>query len=95
MRKLLARCKRPVPDIELTITVNGETIIVTRYADVDSGQHRGIGFLFACQIWEKGDIWNGIDPRKLWPEMPTMECIIVYGVSSSPRVTIPKAFLKA
>lgn len=70
------------------MTINGETIIITRTGKTDSGQHRGIGFIFACQIWAKGEVWKGIDPRALWPEMPTMEALVVFGVSDSDRVTM-------
>lgn len=69
-------------------TVNGETICISRNGDVVSGQHRGVGFILACQMWA------GLNPekdhsehwKKLWPEEPTLEAILVYGVSDSPEV---------
>lgn len=71
------------------MSVNGETIVINRYGDTDSGQHRLIGFKLACQIF-KSDTAKGEHYRKLWEDVPwdnfTMECLIVYGVSGNPRV---------
>lgn len=77
------------PDDTEPMTLNGETIIIDRYGDVDSGQHRLIGLVFATQLWEglgalgkkQKAHWRG-----LWPEAPSMEGIVVFGVSSNPRV---------
>lgn len=65
-------------------TVNGETIIIGKTGEVISGQHRLIGLIFAAQIWgdpEQHDHWT-----QYWEDEPTMECIIVRGVSESQKV---------
>lgn len=71
------------------MTINGETIIIDRYGEVDSGQHRLVGLVFASQIWhgfgKLGTVWEG-RWKDLWPTEPTMEAIMVYGVSGNQRV---------
>ena len=63
------------------MSLNGETIIVTRTSRTASAQHRLISLIFANQMWKA-------EPEKwpAWTDAPTMECIIVYGISDSPRV---------
>lgn len=65
------------------MSINGETIIITRYGDIDSGQHRIIGFILACQLWQRDNAhW-----AEKWPQEPTMEVLIVTGISGNPKVT--------
>lgn len=66
----------------MIVTINCENIIISRYAEVISGQHRLIGFKRACMIWRKHNhIWRG-----KWPECPVLETSIAFGVSEDPRV---------
>lgn len=58
---------------------NGETVIVGRYGEVLSGQHRLIALVLACQKWAKDDE-EGAHWRKLWPSKPTIETLVVFGV---------------
>lgn len=64
-------------------TVNGETLIVGRSGQVESGQHRGVGFMFAVQLWRGKDKAHWLTK---WPEEPVLESIIVFGVSESVKV---------
>lgn len=64
------------------LTVNGETIVLNRYGDVESGQKRLVALVFAKQIWEGKQKHHW---RELWPEEPTIECVIFYGISKNPR----------
>lgn len=63
---------------------NGETIIVSTYGDVISGQHRLVGFLLAEQIR------TGKRQKEYWadthPDPLTLETIVVYGIDDSPEV---------
>lgn len=65
------------------MTVNGETIIITRTGQIDSGQHRLYAELLAVEMFLA-------NPAKYpkWKVQPTLEAIIVFGVSDSPRVTM-------
>lgn len=57
--------------------LNGESMIIGRTGLTLSCQHRLIGFILACQEYS-------LDPSKyveFWNEEPTLECIIVYGIS--------------
>jgi hypothetical protein len=66
------------------MTVNGETIIISRTGRTSSGQHRIIGAIFAHELWEdspKDSQW-----RKNWPKGPTLQTVVFVGVSDSPRV---------
>ncbi len=63
-------------------TVNGETLIVSRTGRVESGQHRGIGYMWAVETWRKQQMkWI---PN--WPDEPVFETIVVFGVSENPKV---------
>lgn len=63
-------------------TVNGETIVISRTGQVESGQHRLIGLVLAYQIWLKQkSYWES-----KWPTEPIIETIMVYGVSESSKV---------
>jgi hypothetical protein len=57
---------------------NLETFIVSTTGNVVSGQHRGIGFVLACQMWarkdERGKHW-----REVWPEEPTIDMLVAFG----------------
>lgn len=74
------------------MSINGETMSITKYGDVDSGQHRLIALVLAVQSWN-GYINGKVDEdlkkhwHEKWEEEPTMEALIVFGVSSNPRVT--------
>lgn len=72
------------------MTVNGETIIITKTGEVDSGQHRLVGLVLACEEWEKQKAhWS-----ELWPEEPTIEALIVTGVSDNSKVTQTLDYVK-
>lgn len=61
---------------------NGDTIIITALALVASGQHRLIGFIWACQEWEKNkERWEHV-----WPEQPTMECLLAVGIEDKDEI---------
>ncbi|MDO8473186.1 MAG: hypothetical protein Q7T05_05135 [Dehalococcoidia bacterium] len=62
-------------------TVNGEAIIVGRTGLIESGQHRLIGFVLACEMWEAEPHW-----KDTWEEMPVLESVVVKGVSESSSV---------
>lgn len=63
-------------------TVNGETIIIGRTGQVESGQHRLVALILASQIWIKQKLkWES-----KWPTEPVLESLIVQGVSESPNV---------
>lgn len=62
--------------------LNGETIIVDKYGNVQSGQHRLVGLIFAHQEWE-------LDRKKpkdeqawasYWDTEPTLEGIVIFGI---------------
>lgn len=62
--------------------VNGETMIFDRYGRVQSGQHRGVGLIFAWQMnerepgrWER---WTS--------EEPYMESFVIFGISADDEV---------
>lgn len=59
--------------------LNLETFIISRTARVTSGQHRGIGFVLACQLWAKDPKW-----RKKWKEEPVLETLVAFGGSDDP-----------
>jgi hypothetical protein len=71
------------------MTINGEPFIISRTEQVLSGQHRFVGLIIAWQQWmglnKKHD--QSIHWKEVWPEPPTMECVISVGVSDNPRVT--------
>lgn len=60
--------------------LNLETIIISRTGRVTSGQHRGIGFVLACQLWAKDSKW-----RKRWKEEPVLESLVAFGGSEDPE----------
>lgn len=61
--------------------LNGETLIIGDRGSVLSAQHRGVGFLLAVEEWRK-------DPEAypLWKTEPTLDCVIVYGISEDDDV---------
>lgn len=68
-------------------TVNGEPIIISRTGQCQSIQHRGIGFVYAYQLWENsGPDKPGVNWRDLWPEAPVFETVLVLGTSDSEKV---------
>ena len=66
------------------MSINGETIIIGCRAAVLSAQHRLIGLILAEQMWENDETGTW---KKKWETAPTIEGMIVYGVSEDPRVT--------
>jgi len=72
-------------------TVNGESVIIGRTGRCISVQHRGVGFVLACQQWagigatagkpSQAAYWAG-----KWPEEPFFECLLVTGVSEAPEI---------
>lgn len=68
--------------------LNGETVVVGRYAQMLSGQHRGIGLILASQMWADEGLPGNAHWRTLWPDgPPTMEGIVVFGVDESSETT--------
>ncbi len=63
------------------MTINGETIIIGRTGQVESGQHRGVALMLAEQIRlkQKGR-WEAN-----WPDEVILESLVVCGVSESPK----------
>lgn len=56
--------------------LNGETLIIGKTGVTVSAQHRLTAFIAAVEEWRKNkDKW-----LYLWPEEPTLDCIIVFGV---------------
>lgn len=56
--------------------LNGETMIIGESGLCLSVQHRLIGLILACQEWSlRPDKWP------LWTTEPTMDCILVFGIS--------------
>lgn len=68
---------------EEEMTINGETISITKTAQIDSGQHRLTGLVFAGEEW----VANKAHWIDKWPTEPTMEALLVFGVSDNKRVT--------
>lgn len=64
------------------MSINGESIVLTVTGRVDSGQHRLYGVIRAFELWEA-------NPKKypLWQEPPSIEGLVVAGVSENPLVT--------
>lgn len=56
---------------------NGESIVIGKTGKILSGQHRLIGFVLACHLWDgpQNEHW-----KTIWPEQPTLPAILVYGV---------------
>lgn len=63
--------------------LNGETIILDKYGDVQDGQHRLIGLIWAVQEWEK-DHKKPDDERrwKHWDSEPTIETLVFCGIEA-------------
>lgn len=60
---------------------NGEAGLVTMEGHTPNLQHRLVGFILACQEWEKAENGPGKNRFKsVWPEMPTLDITINYGV---------------
>lgn len=64
-------------------TVNCESIIITRTAKVENGQHRLIALILARQLWENGNISF---LKKIWKTEPVLETLITYGASDNPVI---------
>lgn len=60
---------------------NCETMVISRTGQVVSAQHRGIGFILACQMWEQ-------DPGRYpyWKERPTIKALVAFGCSDEQDV---------
>lgn len=58
---------------------NGESVSVSKYDEVLSGNHRGVGAVLAKQIWEgaQREHWS-----QYWKTEPVFECVVVYGVEN-------------
>lgn len=64
---------------------NGETAIVGKYGTTLSAQHRLIGLILAYQKWSKDDA-EGRHWRKVHPEEPFVETLVVTGIEETARV---------
>lgn len=68
--------------------LNGETVVIGRYAQTLSGQHRGVGLILAAQMWADEGLPGNARWKELWPDgPPTMEGIVVFGVDESSETT--------
>lgn len=56
--------------------LNGETMIIGKTGETVSAQHRLVGLILAVQEWTKQP-----DKYPAWKKAPTMDCIIVFGIS--------------
>lgn len=72
-----------VPEDERPWQFNGEAMIIGQYGMTLSAQHRLFGFELACQMWEGPDAAHW---KKKWPTMPTLPCLLVYGVRETQAV---------
>jgi len=67
--------------------LNLESIIISLYGNVTSGQHRLIALVIAYQKWLKdknealGEMYS-----ELWPEEPFIETLVAFGGSEDPKV---------
>lgn len=68
---------------EKDMTINGESLSISRTGIVVSGNHRLAAVVFAKQIWEgpQKEHWSSY-----WKEEPSLECLIVYGVGEGDHV---------
>lgn len=62
-------------------SINGETIIISKYGNVLSGQHRLIGVGLAKQMWFKDNNRWG----ELWKTEPCIDSLVVFGVDEDPE----------
>jgi len=62
--------------------LNLETIIIGRDGQVLSGQHRLIGLILACQLWQKHSYWS-----KVWNTEPSIETLVAFGADESEEAT--------
>jgi hypothetical protein len=63
---------------------NGETFIFGENGNCLSGQHRGVALVLAKQKWEKNPT---SEYRRIWgDDEPTIECIVIEGISEDPKV---------
>lgn len=63
--------------------LNGETIVIGKYGQVLSGQHRLVALILACQQWRREkEKWQHI-----WPTEPTMTTVLIFGIDESQAVT--------
>lgn len=72
-----------LPDESRRWQFNGETIIVSNQGNVISGQHRGIALILANQMWESDETGHW---KEIWPTPPTLDCLVVHGVSEEHHV---------
>jgi hypothetical protein len=73
--------------------LNGETVIISREGDVLDGQHTLVAVVLAYEDWlteqetTQGERkWVSVWPDEEHPDGPSIDKIIVYGISSSDRV---------
>lgn len=57
---------------------NGESIIIGNRKQVLSAQHRLIGLVLACQMWDQDKHWH-----TQWKTRPVLESVVVIGVDES------------
>lgn len=65
---------------------NGETVIVGKTGLTISAQHRLVALILASQIWENAE--EGSHWKKQWESEPTIETVVVYGISENPETTM-------
>lgn len=80
-------------------TVNGETVRVSRYGRVLSGQHQGTALILANETLQKSRATadNAVDPKyPAWNghDHPVIETIVITGLSEDPRVLMTIDYVK-
>ncbi len=72
-------------------SVNGENVIVGKYGNCVSIQHRGTGLILAKQIWEgagptdQSAHWQGIWPKDQYPHGPLMDSTYCFGIDEDAK----------
>jgi hypothetical protein len=62
--------------------LNMQTIIVSKYGNLNDGQHRLVGYKLACQMLRKDKKW-----QQRWPNgLPLMETAIAFGAEETEQV---------
>jgi hypothetical protein len=74
-----------LPDEQREWQFNGEALVLGQYAQVLSGQHRGIALILAVYEWRKNkEYWM---EHGGWDVEPYLETILTVGIDESPKTT--------
>lgn len=81
-------------------TINGETVRISKYGRVLSGQHQMTALVMSHQVWENSVALagNAADPKyPFWadkPGGPVLETLVITGLSEDPRVLMTIDYCK-